>query len=225
MALAWVAGLERVGLRSLGAWSPGVPAALTSIYMPAELGFRRRACIDGIPQPGAAQAACRPRPPAHLAAEWPCRPPGCASPGLPAGAKAKAAVQLLFDQPPPSQGADEPWYPALARWALTALLLRYFSSDGAAAAAEPRPSVAAVSARREEADGWRSGEARRLAARFACDSYGDALFGAAVAGLLRSDIDRELQVRCRRASGCGWTPHGRAHVFVFCWTAGLFDPS
>lgn len=88
-------------------------------------------------------------------------------------------------QPTAGEGLeDEPWRHPLARWALAALMHRW----GAAAGAPARGSAG-------NAAGWGLPEAQQLVQRYTSASYGDPLFGAAVALLLRSDVPAAIQVR------------------------------
>ena len=105
--------------------------------------------------------------------------------------KSRAAVALVFGgQPAAGEGLeDEPWRHPLARWALAALLHRW----GAAAAG---------SAANANAAGWGLPEAQQLVRRYTSASYGDPLFGAAVALLLRSDVPAAIQVRPVAANRC-----------------------
>lgn len=73
------------------------------------------------------------------------------------------------------------WQQPLARWCLADLLHRYCSQPGGAQAG------AAAAA-------WSEQEARQLAQHFAAVSYGDRLFGAAVAALLRRSVAASVQL-------------------------------
>jgi hypothetical protein len=73
------------------------------------------------------------------------------------------------------------WQQPLARWCLADLLHRYCSVPAGAQAG------AAAAA-------WSEQEARQLAQHFAAISYGDHLFGAAVAALLRRSVAASVQL-------------------------------
>ena len=135
------------------------------------------------------------------------------SPEAPAAAQSlRAAVFMLFgDQLQPQGGrvlgslaGHEPmlqqqqeqqlWQHPLARWCFAALIQRYCA---AAASGSGNRAAAAV---------WQQDECRHLAQQFAAASYGDQLFGAAVALLLRRVVPLNCQVRvsvqeCRDGGG------------------------
>lgn len=105
--------------------------------------------------------------------------------------KLKAAVQLVFGehftgtQPPvdlsqPCAGGGEIWQQPLPRWCLAGLMQRYCCESRSDA------SLACP---------WTANDSKKLAERFACESYGHPLFGAAVALLLRQDVPQAIQVR------------------------------
>jgi hypothetical protein len=124
----------------------------------------------------------------------------------PAGAKLKSITQLLFDPlmaPARTAGGGgeeeaEVWREALPRWAFAALSDMYCSEAGGGAGgagpAPPPPPAAAA---------WRALEAKRLASQFAAASYGDPLFGAAVAALLRRDVALDTQLEVLQTLGEG----------------------
>lgn len=103
------------------------------------------------------------------------------------------------------------WERARARWLAAALMERYCAAAAApAAAASAAPAAvdgsAASTAAAISGDdagsglrGWQQQEARQLAQHFAAASYGDALFGAAVALLLRRTVRLDVQA----SSGAG----------------------
>jgi hypothetical protein len=102
-----------------------------------------------------------------------------------------------------AEAEEEAWQRPMVRWCLAALLQRYcaaagpeanISSDQSAAARSDAPSAVV----------WRQPEARQLAQAFAASSYGDMLFGAAVALLLRSSVPLDAQVGGQAPRGCAW---------------------
>ncbi|KAL4425916.1 hypothetical protein ABPG75_009932 [Micractinium tetrahymenae] len=121
--------------------------------------------------------------------------------------KLRSAVLLLFGEhqeaatgvvpgaaPSAGHGEEPPaWRDPAARWCLAALMDRYASSS--AVAAEP-PSASSGTDGDGSSCGWQQQEARQLAEQFAAASYGDWLFGAAVALLLRPvvPLDTQLEV-------------------------------
>lgn len=114
---------------------------------------------------------------------------------VPPGAKLKAAVQLVFGDRPlggvaqePAAGGstsrEEPWQQPLARWCLAALMHHYCEAEAlASSAGTPAQSP------------WKHQEAKQLAERYASESFGHPLFGAAVALLLRAPVPLDTQVR------------------------------
>lgn len=127
--------------------------------------------------------------------------------------KLRSAVLLLFgEQREASPGvvpgaagaegqAEEPpvWRDPVARWCLAALMDRYAPAAGA-----ELPSAASGSSA-VDTHSWQQQEARQLAEHFAAASYGDRLFGASVALLLRQAVPLDTQVRGRRLSPTGAT--------------------
>ena len=111
----------------------------------------------------------------------------------------------------------------MARWLVAALMDRYCAAAAAgppaqaaaaAAAAGDRASMTtAMAAGGDEASsglrGWQQQEARQLAQHFAAASYGDALFGAAVALLLRRTVRLDVQAS---AGGGHWV--GRCMIWL-----------
>ena len=119
---------------------------------------------------------------------------------------------------PPGAGAqdEEPWREPLVRWCLAALLHRYCGGgeaagaaggqqEGAPAAAAATAAAAAASGAAGQSGGWQVMEAKALAQHFAAVSYGDPLFGAGVAMLLRHGVRLEVQVCMCSRSGAGRT--------------------
>lgn len=103
------------------------------------------------------------------------------------------------------------WERARARWLAAALMEHYCT-----AATAPAVSPAAVNGSSADATaatsranassglrGWQQQEARQLAQHFAAASYGDALFGAAVALLLRRTVRLDVQASNGQVAGTG----------------------
>lgn len=94
------------------------------------------------------------------------------------------------------QGEELAWEQPLARWCLAALMQRYCpAADAAVSSSTPSGAAAggaAVGGAGER--GWQQQEARQLAQHFAAASYGDRLFGAAVATLLRRTVPLDVAV-------------------------------
>ena len=90
------------------------------------------------------------------------------------------------------------WQRPLARWLLAALMQRYSAAAAQAAAAGGDAAEAAHPSSDDAGSGlrsWQQQEARQLAEHFAAASYGDGLFGAAVALLLRCSVRLDVQAR------------------------------
>jgi hypothetical protein len=131
-------------------------------------------------------------------------------------AEAGAAQLAQHAQRAPAGGQEELWRDPLVRWCAAALLQRYCCSsdeDPAAArgitpeappAAQPGgPAAGPVPAAEKQppcslagqgAGAWQLLEAKALAEHFAAVSFGDALFGVAVALLLRRAVPLDIQV-------------------------------
>ncbi|PRW59348.1 RNA polymerase II-associated [Chlorella sorokiniana] len=89
------------------------------------------------------------------------------------------------------------WERPLACWVAAALMDRYCAAAGAAADGCAAGITAGTSSSDEAGSGlrgWQQQEARQLAQHFAAASYGDALFGAAVALLLRRTVRLDVQL-------------------------------
>lgn len=110
-------------------------------------------------------------------------PPRRAEAGL------RAALDLVLGAPGASVGGGEPWHDPLARWALGALL------EAACAARVPPPPAARAAA---AAAGPGEADAARWAARFAVDSFGDALLAAGLAAVLRPGVAPAAQAALLR---------------------------
>ena len=118
--------------------------------------------------------------------------------------KLRTAVLLLFgDQQgrsgvvPDVASAGSPeeqqvWQQPLARWCLAALLNHYCTCAAGVTISGGAPSSSGTE--------WQQQEARQLAQQFAASSYGDRLFGAAVALLLQRAVPLTVQVS--RLSTC-----------------------
>ncbi|KAL4859817.1 Transcriptional elongation regulator MINIYO [Chlorella vulgaris] len=133
---------------------------------------------------------------------------GLASEAALVQSKLRRAVMLVYGDREQAAAApaaaaqreqDEVWDQPLARWCLAALMQRYCSADTTAAsglAAGSGGSADASTGGGTQAGGWQQQEARQLAQHFAAASYGDRLFGAAVALLLRCcvPVDTQLEV-------------------------------
>lgn len=93
-------------------------------------------------------------------------------------------------------GPDEPWHDPLARWALGALLERACSATQTQTQSKPHahPVTASAGGSAVAEGGASAADALRWAARFATDSFGDALLAAALASLLRSAVAPGVQV-------------------------------
>jgi len=113
-----------------------------------------------------------------------------------AEAALRAALDLVLGGPGAPAGGGEPWHDPLARWALGALLER-----ACAAPAPPPAARAAAAAGPGEAD------AARWAARFAADSFGDALLAAGLAAVLRPGVAPAAQAALLRGLDAGLALH------------------
>lgn len=116
--------------------------------------------------------------------------------------KLRSAVLLLFGEQQEAslsvvpraakvagQEAESPvWRDPLSRWCLAVLMGQYASAAAPAEVESPAGGSQAGSS------AWQQQEARQLAERFAAASYGDWLFGAAVALLLRQAVAPDTQV-------------------------------
>lgn len=91
-------------------------------------------------------------------------------------------------------GPDEPWHDPLARWALGALLERACSATHTQSKPSAHPVTASAGGSAAAEGGASAADALRWAARFATDSFGDALLAAALASLLRPAVAPGVQV-------------------------------
>jgi hypothetical protein len=123
--------------------------------------------------------------------------------------KLRAAVLLLFGEQQAAagivpgaaqaagQGAEQQaWEQPLARWCLAALMQHYTSCT---ASSVPSSASAITPSQRTDFSGlrgWQQQESLQLAQQFAATSFGDRLFGAAVALLLRQAVPLDTQVQC-----------------------------
>lgn len=127
--------------------------------------------------------------------------------------KLRSALLLLFGEQPAPAGVvpggplgaiaeDEEeavWQEPVARGCLAALMQRYTTTAAASAGAEAGSAGGGTGPGSDPSSsglrGWQQQEARQLAQRFAAASYGDRLWGAAVASLLRQTVTLDVQVR------------------------------
>lgn len=125
--------------------------------------------------------------------------------------KLRAAVLLLFGEQLPAVGVvpgaalvagqetgQQAWEQPVARWCLAALMQHYTRCTTTSSASLSQQSD--TSGLR----GWQQQESLQLAQQFAATSFGDRLFGAAVALLLRQAVPLDTQV--------GWGCCGAAHT-------------
>ena len=122
--------------------------------------------------------------------------------------KLRAAVLLLFGEQQPAAGVvpgavqaagqeaeQQAWEQPLARWCLTALMQHY--TNCTVSSSSPAGSSGSLSQQSDTSGlrGWQQQESLQLAQQFAATSFGDRLFGASVALLLRQAVPLDTQVR------------------------------
>lgn len=118
--------------------------------------------------------------------------------------KAKEAICFIFDDFVASPSASHisysnhessPWMDGVVQCSLLCLLRHYYSQQ-CFTSSYLASSVAASDSNNDytSSSAWEMSQARRIAEHFASTSYGNAVFGIAVASLLRCDVSLDIQM-------------------------------